>query len=406
MQIYLVGGAVRDQLLNRPVKERDWVVVGATSEQMLQQGFRQIGKDFPVFLHPQTHEEYALARTERKHGRGYKGFVVHAEPSVTLLEDLSRRDITINAMAMTEAGELIDPFAGYADLTQKRLRHVSSAFVEDPVRVLRIARFAARYHHLGFTIAAETMALMQQMTIDGELDHLVAERVWQELFKALQEKNPAIFIQILRECDALAVILPEIDRLYGVPNPPQWHPEIDTGIHTSMVVEAAAQLTQDPCIRFAALVHDLGKAMTPSQYWPSHHGHEEKGVAVIQALCKRLKIPTDFKELAILTSRFHGMVHRIFECKPSTLLELLEKTDAFRRPERFDDFLTACMADFRGRTHFEDKPYPQLDFLRQAFQITRQIAVQPLIEQGFTGKELAEQLKQLRIKAIEENLKQ
>ncbi|MFN7096824.1 MAG: multifunctional CCA addition/repair protein, partial [Gammaproteobacteria bacterium] len=382
------------------VKERDWVVVGATAEQMLAKGFRQVGKDFPVFLHPETQEEYALARTERKTGPGYKGFVVHAEPTVTLEEDLRRRDITINAMAMTETGKLVDPFGGYADLQKKHLRHVSDSFIEDPVRILRIARFAARYHHLGFVIAEETQTLMQHMVAVGEVNHLVPERVWQELFKALREDHPSIFINTLRECHALAVIFPELDRLYGVPNPAKWHPEIDTGIHTCMVVDAAAQLTHDPMVRFAALVHDLGKALTPPKYWPSHHGHEEGGVPVIQALCQRLKIPNDYRDLAFLVSRHHGMVHRIFECKPNTIIKLLEKTDAFRRPERFDAFLLACMADFRGRTTFEDKPYPHIDYLRKAFAAARDISPKPLIEQGLTGVALAEALRQLRIKAV------
>jgi tRNA nucleotidyltransferase (CCA-adding enzyme) len=402
MQIYLVGGAVRDQLLNRPIHERDWVVVGATTEQMLAKGYRQVGKDFPVFLHPETHEEYALARTERKTGPGYKGFAVHAEPTVTLEEDLRRRDITINAMAMTESGELVDPFGGYYDLEQKRLRHVSEAFVEDPVRVLRVARFAARYHHLGFEVAAETLALMQHMTAAGEVNHLVPERVWQELFKALREQDPSMFISILRECDALAVIFPEIDRLFGVPNPAKWHPEIDSGIHTSMVVDAAAKITSDPVVRFAALVHDLGKALTPPEYWPSHHGHEEKGVPVIEALCKRLKIPNEYRELGILASRYHGISHRVFECKPSTIVKLLEHTDAFRRPERFEAFLLACMADFRGRATFEERPYPQIDFLRNAFAAANEVSVKPLLEQGLTGMVLAEELRRLRINAVAE----
>ncbi|NNM60191.1 MAG: multifunctional CCA addition/repair protein [Legionellales bacterium] len=400
MQIFLVGGAVRDQLLGRPVTERDWVVIGATPEQMLALGFQQVGRDFPVFLHPTTKEEYALARTERKTGKGYKGFTVSADTTVTLEEDLYRRDITINAMAMTENGELIDPFGGHYDLSQKQIRHVSEAFIEDPVRVLRIARFMARYYHLGFTIAPDTFALMQDMVKAGEIDHLIPERVWQELYKALQEKHPSLFISTLRDCGALAVILPEVDQLYGVPNPPKWHPEIDTGIHTHMVVDAAAKLSPLLTVRFAALVHDLGKGLTPRQYWPSHHGHEEKGVHLIEALCQRLKIPNEFKQLGVLVSRYHGMVHRVFECKADTLLNLFEKTDAFRRSERFEAFLLACMADFRGRTTFEHRPYPQLDYLSKALSAANSVSTQPLIDQGLCGLELATALKEKRIEAI------
>lgn len=400
MQTYLVGGAVRDQLLGRPVTERDWVVVGATPEQMFALGFQQVGRDFPVFLHPETREEYALARTERKTGKGYKGFTVCADATVTLEEDLYRRDITINAMAMSEKGELFDPFGGRIDLAQKQIRHVSDAFVEDPVRLLRIARFLARYYHLGFTIAPDTYALMQEMVKDGEVDHLIPERVWQELYKALQEEYPSLFISTLRDCNALSVILPEINQLYGVPNPAKWHPEIDTGIHTLMVVDAAAKLSPLSTVRFAALVHDLGKGLTPSQYWPSHHGHEEKGVPLIEQLCQRLKIPNEFKQLAILASRYHGIVHRIFEARADTILNLFEKTDAFRRPERFESLLFACMADFRGRTTFENKPYPQADYLRQALTAAQSVSTQPLVEQGLTGMALANALKELRIEAI------
>lgn len=400
MKIYLVGGAVRDSLLHRPVTERDWVVTGATPEQMQSEGFKPIGKDFPVFLHPKTQEEYALARTERKHGVGYKGFKVFADPSVTLEEDLSRRDITINAMAMDETGQIIDPFGGLRDLEQKSLHHVSEAFVEDPVRILRVARFAARYHHLGFTIAADTLELMQQMTQNGEVDHLVPERVWQELFKALQEQNPSIFIQTLRNCGALAIILPELNHLYGIPNPANWHPEIDTGIHIEMVIDAAAQLSDEPIVRFAALMHDLGKALSPPATWPKHHGHGENGVELINNLCLRIKVPTAYKELAILVSRYHCTVHRIFECKAQTILDLLEKTDAFRRPERFQQFLLACMADFRGRLHFATQPYPQLDYLKRCFTAANELDAQPFLKQGLTGPAIARALSQARCDAI------
>ncbi len=404
MKIYLVGGAVRDQLLNRPIKERDWVVVGATPEQMLALGYRLIGKDFPVFLHPETHEEYALARTERKTGRGYKGFVVYAEPTVTLEEDLRRRDLTINAIAMTEAGELVDPFGGKQDLLAGRLRHVSDSFIEDPVRILRVARFMARYKHLGFSVAPETMKLMQHMVAIGEADHLVPERVWQELHDALTEQHPSAFIDTLRESHAFAVVFPELDKLFGVPNPPKWHPEIDSGIHTCMVVDMAAHMTLDPQIRYAALMHDVGKALTPPEKWPSHRGHDEAGVAVIKAFGQRVRVPNDYTELATLVSRFHGTCHSILEADALSILTLLEKTDAFRRPERFEAFLLTCLADFRGRTGYEDKPYPQADLLRQALTAAKAIPVPPLLDEGFTGAVLANRLHELRVEAIQQLL--
>ena len=400
MKVYLVGGAVRDQLLNRPVKERDWVVVGATPEQMLQLGYRQIGRDFPVFLHPETHEEYALARTERKTGPGYKGFIVHAEPTVTLEDDLRRRDITINAIAMTEEGTLVDPFGGQQDLQARQLRHVSEAFIEDPVRILRVARFMARYKYLGFEVAPETMMLMQHMVALGEVNHLVPERVWQELHEALTEQHPSAFIETLRTSHALAIIFPELDKLFGVPNPPEWHPEIDTGIHTGMVVDSAAQLSTDPRVRYAALMHDVGKALTPPEKWPHHRGHDAAGVAIIKAFGQRLRVPHDYTELAALVSCFHGAVHRIADADPETILNLLEKTDAFRRAERFEQFLLACLADFRGRTGYENKPYPQADFLQQALVAAKAVAIAPLLEQGYTGIALANQLHNLRIEAI------
>lgn len=402
MKIYLVGGAVRDKLLNYPVKERDWVVVGATPAQMLALGYRQVGKDFPVFLHPETQEEYALARTERKTGPGYKGFVVHAEPTVSLEDDLLRRDITINAMAMTPEGELVDPFGGYQDLQQKRIRHVSEAFTEDPVRILRIARFMARYHHRGFEIAPETWALMRHMVDNGEVSHLVPERIWQELQKALTEEHPAQFIKTLHECGACKKIFPEIDSLFGVPNPPQWHPEIDSGIHTCMVLDMAASLSKQPEVRFAALMHDVGKGLTPPELWPSHHGHEETGAALIKVLQKRLRVPNDYTELAILVARFHGICHRVMDIRAATILKVLEQVDAFRRPQRFENFLVACMADFRGRTGFEDRPYPQADIMRQAYMAAKQVPVQPLLDAGYTGIQLAERLHQLRLTAIQQ----
>lgn len=349
MKTYLVGGAVRDLLLHYPVKEQDWVVVGATPKIMLQQGYQQVGRDFPVFLHPKTREEYALARKERKLAPGYYGFECDSSDNVSLEEDLLRRDLTINAMAMDEDGRLIDPYQGLQDLQQKILRHVSAAFIEDPVRVLRIARFAARYHHLGFTVAPETRYLMYQMVKRGEVAHLVAERVWQELYRSLQEKNPEIFFSVLRASGALKVVLPEIDALFGVPQTLAFHPEVDTGIHTLLVVKAAVELSTDPLIRFAALVHDLGKAQTPMSQWPSHAGHEERGVLIIEGLCQRLRVPTDFRQFAILVSRWHLLIHRLDELNADEIVFVLEKSDAFRRLQQFEQLLLVCEADAKGR---------------------------------------------------------
>ena len=400
MKTYLVGGAVRDKLLDYPVHERDWVVVGATPEQMLQLGYQQVGKDFPVFLHPETHEEYALARTERKTAPGYKGFVVHADPDVTLEQDLQRRDLTINAIAMDETGQLVDPYHGQRDLQQKILRHVSEAFSEDPVRILRVARFAARYAHLGFTLADETLALMQSMVAAGEVDALIPERVWQEMQRALGERNPEVFIQVLRDCHGLEKILPEIDCLYGIPQPEQFHPEIDTGVHTMMVLQQAVKLSHKTTVRFAALVHDLGKCLTPKQYWPSHRGHEEKGVPVIEKLCQRLRIPNEHKDLAVLASRFHLNVHRAFELRPDTLVKILEKLDGLRKPERFEDFLLVCSADIHGRKELEDQPYPQADYFRQAMATVRDVDISELKQQNLDGKAMAEGIRRLRVEAI------
>ncbi|MEK6731216.1 MAG: multifunctional CCA addition/repair protein [Pseudomonadota bacterium] len=361
LQVYLVGGAVRDQLLGQPHKERDWVVVGATPEELASQGYQPIGKDFPVFLHPKTHEEYALARTERKISKGYKGFKVYATPDVTLEEDLKRRDLTINAMAQTDDGQLIDPFDGQQDLKDKILRHVSDAFIEDPVRVLRVARFAAK---LGdFKVAPETNKLMQEMVASGEIDALVPERVWQELHRALEEKYPHRFIEVLRDCGALKIILPEIDALFGVPNPKKWHPEIDTGLHTIMALKAAVKLTDDPMIRFAVLVHDAGKAKTPKELWPKHHGHAEAGVQPVKSLCARLRAPRDYTEFAVLVTKYHHQCLKLNEFSAKALLKLLENLDAFRRPERFKKFLIACDADARGRTNYETVKKPQLEFI-------------------------------------------
>ncbi len=410
MKIYLVGGAVRDKLLDYPFSEKDWVVTGASDKEMLELGYQQVGKDFPVFLHPTSKEEYALARTERKSGHGYHGFEVHSDPSVTLEDDLSRRDLTINAIAKDENDKLIDPYGGVGDIKNKILRHVSEAFVEDPVRILRIARFAARYHHLGFTIADETLNLMRKIVDAGEIEHLVAERVWQEIEKALSERNPEVFFERLREVGALKILLPEIDILYGIPNPANWHPEIDTGIHTMMVLQQACRLTPLPLVRFAAICHDLGKGTTPEKYWPKHRGHEEAGVKVINQLCERLKVPKDFRELACLGSRFHLHAHKAYELRPETLLKVLEAFDVYRRPERFDYYLDICEADSRGRTGFEDLIYMQRSYLEEAKTVVIAITAKDVNahtyndnndkENSFQGKALGDEIRRLRLQAL------
>ncbi|WP_269530888.1 multifunctional CCA addition/repair protein [Chitinimonas sp. BJYL2] len=361
MKIYTVGGAVRDELLGLPVKDRDYVVVGATVEDMLAAGYRPVGKDFPVFLHPHTQAEYALARTERKSGRGYKGFTVYAAPDVTLEDDLARRDLTINAMAESEDGELIDPFHGQEDLARRTLRHVGPAFIEDPVRILRLARFAARF---GFEVARETQALCRRMVDEGEVDHLVAERVWAELAKGLMEAQPSRMFAVLRDCGALARLMPELDALWGVPQPEQHHPEIDTGVHVMLVLDHAAAQGWPLDTRFAALCHDLGKGTTPPAEWPRHIAHEHRGVALVEALCERLRAPNDCRELAVLVSREHTNVHRALELRPDTVVDLLGRCDALRKPERFTRLLDACEADARGRTGFAQRPYPQAAYLQ------------------------------------------
>ena len=406
MQIYLVGGAVRDALLNYPVKENDWVVVGATVQHMLDQGYTQVGKDFPVFLHPKSKEEYALARTERKTAPGYTGFVVQASADITLEDDLGRRDLTINAIARDEHGQLVDPYSGQQDLKNKLLRHVSPAFCEDPVRILRVARFAARYHHLGFTVANETLLLMQSMVKQGEVDALVAERVWQEMFKALNEKNPEIFIQTLRDCGALQKLLPEIDCLFGVPQPEKYHPEIDTGVHTLMVLQQACLISNDAATRFAALCHDLGKGITPKDKWPAHHGHEDGGVPLVEKLCDRLRIPNDFRDLAVITARFHLHYHRAYELRADTLLKLIEQTDALRKPQRFENFLIACMADTRGRPGFEQEPCTQTAYFLNIVNAVRVINIDDLKTQQLTGKVMAEAIAKKRLDAIKALVKQ
>ncbi|MBI2778568.1 MAG: multifunctional CCA addition/repair protein [Gammaproteobacteria bacterium] len=400
MKIYQVGGSVRDKLLGLPVQDRDWVVVGATPQQMLDRGFKQVGQDFPVFLHPDTHEEYALARTERKTGPGYKGFSVHAAPDVTLEDDLVRRDLTINAMAETPDGTLIDPYGGAEDLRQRQLRHVSAAFVEDPVRILRVARFAARFAPLGFRVADETNVLMRQMVESGEVDALVPERVWAELVRALGEALPSRFFETLRDCGALARLFPDIDRLFGVPQPPEHHPEIDTGVHVMLVLDQAARLSPDTQVRFAALLHDLGKGTTPAEEWPRHIGHEARGVDLVKAMCKHWRVPGDYRDLAVLTAKYHTHCHRAAELRPSTLLDTLQALDALRRPQRFESFLLACEADFRGRPGYEDKPYPQADIFRAALQAAQTIDAKALVAEGLVGEALAEKLRRQRITAI------
>ena len=400
MKTYLVGGAVRDELLDYPHKEKDWVVVGATPEDMLDAGFQQVGKDFPVFLHPETKEEYALARTERKTSPGYKGFDVHATPDVTLEQDLLRRDLTINAIAKDETGEIIDPFNGLQDIHDRILRHVSPAFAEDPVRILRVARFAARYLHLGFIVADETMQLMKQMVEDGEVDALVPERVWQEMEKALGERSPSRFIEVLRDCGALERILPELDRLFGVPQPEEHHPEIDTGIHTLMVLQQACRLSDDTEVRFAALMHDLGKGVTPESEWPHHIEHEARGADIVLDVCKRLRIPNEYRDLAERTARFHLHYHRALELKPSTVVNTLEQLDAFRKPQRFEKFLLASEADARGRPGHEDSTFPQGAYFRTAFAQAQKIDIKSLVEQGYSNKELADKIREERTRLV------
>ena len=400
MQVYLVGGAVRDRLLGRSVKERDWVVVGASPEELERQGFVPVGREFPVFLHPDTHEEHALARLERKVAPGYRGFTTQFSPDVTLEEDLRRRDLTINAMAETAGGDIVDPYGGRQDLEARLLRHVSESFIEDPVRVLRVGRFAARYAELGFRVAAETLALMRRMTESGELTALVPERVWQETERALGESRPDVFFETLRECGALQVIFPELAALYGVPQPPRWHPEIDTGVHVMLALRYSAASGASTTVRFAVLMHDLGKALTAPEHWPSHRGHEEGGVPVIEALCARLKVPNGFRDLAVLTARHHAVVHRAAELRPSTVLKLLETTDAFRRPERFEEMLQACEADARGRTGLEAQPYPQRDLLRRALAAAAAVALDASEREGLAGPAIGEKMRDKRLAAI------
>jgi tRNA nucleotidyltransferase (CCA-adding enzyme) len=399
MQVYLVGGAVRDAQLGIPHRERDWCVVGATPAELESQGYRRVGKDFPVFLHPETNEEYALARTERKTGPGYHGFAFHYSPDVTIEEDLARRDLTINAIAQGEDGKLIDPWGGLADIENRKLRHVSDAFVEDPVRVLRVARFAARFADLGFTVADETLRLMRRMVDEGEIDALVADRVWKETEQALAGRNLRVFFETLRECGALRVLYPEVDALFGIPQPEQWHPEIDTGLHVMMVLDQAEAISPDLEVRFAALVHDLGKGNTPKSQLPGHQGHETRGCKLIRALAARLPVPNACRDLGLMVSEFHTHVHRAFELRPKTILKVLEKTDAFRRPERFEQFLLTCEADARGRAGLEERRYGQADFFRQAFSAAASIDAASIAADA-EGRDIPQAIRRARTKAI------
>jgi tRNA nucleotidyltransferase (CCA-adding enzyme) len=392
LNCYLVGGAVRDKLLGLTVKDRDWVVVGSDTNKMLALGFKQVGADFPVFLHPETSEEYALARTERKSGKGYQGFECNSSETVTLEEDLLRRDLTVNAIAEDIHGALIDPYHGAKDLQNKVLRHVSPAFSEDPLRVLRLARFAARFAALGFKIAEETLQLCRQISHSGELTHLSPERVWQETQTALTTNSPEVYFEVLSEVGALEILFPEIAKLFGVPQPEKYHPEIDCGVHALMSLAQATLISTQPRVRFAALIHDLGKALTPAREWPRHFGHEKTGLKPITALCRRIKAPKDFKDLALLCCEFHTHIHRAEELRADTALKVLKRCDAFRRPQRFEQILQVSTADARGRTGFEDSPYPQAHLFRRYLQAATEVDVKSLVQQGFKGAELGEQI--------------
>jgi tRNA nucleotidyltransferase (CCA-adding enzyme) len=400
VKIYKVGGCVRDHLLGLPIVDIDWVVTGTTVDNMRSAGYQTVGKDFPVFLHPKTKQEYALARSERKTAPGYHGFDFNTDPTITIEQDLLRRDLTINAIAEDEDGNLIDPYGGQADIEKRILRHVSDAFVEDPVRVLRVARFAARFNHLGFKLAPETIQLIREIGTSGELGTLVAERVWSEMSRALGESNPSIFFKTLRECDVLASLFPEIDNLYGVPQTAKYHPEIDTGIHVMMALEKSAELNFDNETRFAVLMHDLGKATTPADILPSHHGHEQRGVKLVTSFCKRWKVPKAHTELALITTEYHTHIHRAFDLKPNTLLKLFTKTDVFRKPERFKKMLQACLSDVRGRTDFENNPYPQATFINQLADKLCHADISQIIQSNLDGKALGEAIQNLRLDLI------
>jgi len=403
VKTYLVGGAVRDALLGLPVHDKDFLVVGATAAQMQAEGFVAVGKDFPVFLHPQTKQEYALARLERKQGHGYTGFDCYFAPDVTLEQDLLRRDLTINAIAQdVETGELHDPYGGQQDIAARVLRHVSPAFAEDPLRVLRVARFYARLQAFGFQVAAETMALLQQISGSGELNHLSAERVWQETARALAGPAPAAYFSLLQQCGALAVLMPELNQLWGIPNPPRWHPEIDTGVHTMLVLQQAALLTPRLDIRFAALCHDFGKGTTPAELWPAHHGHEQTGLPLIETFCQRLRVPNDCRDLALLACQYHQLVHKAFELRPVTVQKLFDGIDLWRRPERLEALLTACTADLRGRTGFESAEYRQAAYLQQLANAARAVDIKALVAAGHQGPAMKQALSTARLQAIEQ----
>ena len=402
MKIYRVGGAVRDKLLDYPSDENDWVVVGSSPEEMVELGYQPVGQDFPVFINTKSGEEYALARTERKSGHGYQGFAFHTAPDVSLEDDLIRRDLTINAMAEDHDGSIIDPHGGQQDLANKVLRHVSDAFTEDPLRVLRVARFAARYHHLGFSIAPETLQLMTEISASGELQHLVAERVWKETDRALCERSPDIYIQVLRDCGALALLFPEVEKLFGVAQRADYHPEVDTGIHILMSLQQAARLSDSSPIRFSVLVHDLGKGITPDHVLPSHSGHEARGFPLVKDVCDRLKVPNEHRQLAMVVTEFHLLCHKAFELKPETILKLLKAIGALKSSSRLDDFLTCCEADARGRTGFEDRDYPSSAYLRQAREIVIKTDIADLVEAGISGAEIGLQLSLRQTAALAE----
>ncbi len=402
MQVYRVGGAIRDQLLGLTVKDTDWVVTGSSPEQMAALGYRPIGKDFPVFLHPETQQEYALARTERKVSRGYAGFKFNTASDITIEQDLERRDLTINAIAEDEQGVLIDPFNGQQDIENRLLRHVSNAFVEDPVRVLRIARFAARFARLGFSIAEETRDLIRQIGESGELDALVSERVWSEMNKALSEPDPQVFFTSLRECGVLNKLFPEIDNLFGIAQTAKYHPEIDTGIHLMLALKKSAELGYDNETRFAVLTHDLGKANTPADILPGHHGHEKRGVSLTRDFCKKWRVPKSCSELAIMTCEFHTHIHRMYEMTPSTLLRFFNKTDIFRRPQRFIKMTRACIADARGRTGFENDPYPQADYAVRLVEKLNALDLTPVLQSGKQGKEMGIAIDNYRLEYLKQ----
>lgn len=400
MKVYRVGGAIRDELLGLQVKDTDWVVTGSTPEAMIEQGYRPIGKDFPVFLHPQSKQEYALARTERKVAQGYAGFSFNTDPAITIEQDLARRDLTINAIAQVNTGKLIDPFNGQQDIENRVLRHVSDAFVEDPVRILRVARFAARFAGLGFSIATETLDLMQRIAESGELGALVPERVWSEMDRALSESDPQVFFTSLRDCGVLKVLFPEIDNLFGVPQPEKYHPEVDTGIHLMMCLKKSAELGYDNEVRFAVLTHDLGKANTPADILPSHHGHEQRGVKLTRQFCKKWRVPKSSCELALMTCEYHTHIHRVHELKPSTLLKLYMQCDVFRRPERFRKMTQACIADVRGRTNFENDPYPQAGYANELVDKLNALDLSPVLSSGIKGNELGQAIYDYRLQFL------